>query len=374
MSWGRAALSSLAFFLALTISCGGARAESHYRALSDPAVAVKNPDQVLLETVALAGNRVVAAGEHGVIIYSDDDGRSWRQAAVPVDVMLTAVAFATPLEGWAAGAMGVVLHTDDGGMTWKAQLNGIRVNQLIAVAANQFALSHPNDPSTPRVLRRASIFAQTGPDKPFLSILPFTADDIQIYGAYRMCVKTADAGTNWQDCSLDVPDPVSHNLYDAVLSSTSIYIAGESGATFRSDDQGRTFSQLTAPAEVTLLGILATPSHTLLSFGVAGSFFRSTDQGQTWSNVQVGSQSNLTAGLILKSGIIVIFTETGDIFVSHDDGMSFMELQSNDGMGIFGAVQVPDGDIILVGTNGVRNLTLNSLNWAKGSSQYKQQG
>ena len=121
-----------------------------------------------------------------------------------------------------------------------------------------------------------------------------------------MCVKTKDGGKHWQDCSLDVPDPVSHNLYDAVRSGSSIYITGESGSVFRSDDQGQTFTALAIPADDTLLGILATPKRSLLTYGVAGGLYRSTDQGQTWKVETIGSQADLTAGIILKSGIILL--------------------------------------------------------------------
>src|SRR5690554_871087 len=55
-------------------------------------LAVRN----LLTDIARAGNRVVAVGEHGNIIYSDDGGSQWQQARVPVSVNLTAVTFVDP--------------------------------------------------------------------------------------------------------------------------------------------------------------------------------------------------------------------------------------------------------------------------------------
>ena len=43
--------------------------------------------------VATVGNRLVAAGERGIVLLSDDGGASWRQARVPVSVSLTALQF-----------------------------------------------------------------------------------------------------------------------------------------------------------------------------------------------------------------------------------------------------------------------------------------
>ena len=339
-----------------------AHAQAEFRVLSDPALTARNPDRDFIEAITRAGNRLVAVGEHGIIIYSDDNGQSWKQAAVPVDVTLTTVAFATPRNGWAGGALGVVLHSTDGGLMWKTQITGIQVNQLVAAAATQFAASRPTDPMAERAVRRADIFMQAGPDKPFLSIVPFDSNNVQIFGAYRLCIKTKNSGESWQDCSLDVPDPISHNLYKAVRSGPSVYVAGESGSVFLSTDFGQTFSQLAAPAEDTLLGILVTPARTLLSFGVAGGLFRSTDQGRTWSTQANPSQSDLTTGIVLKSGNILIMSEAGAIYLSADDGLSFRALQVNEGMGLFGAVQAQNGDVVLVGSGGVRVLSLTDLN------------
>ena len=55
----------------------------------------------------------------GHIAYSDDQGRSWVQAAVPVSVDLTSVSFVTPRLGWVTGHDGVVLRSDDAGLALK---------------------------------------------------------------------------------------------------------------------------------------------------------------------------------------------------------------------------------------------------------------
>jgi hypothetical protein len=75
-------------------------------ALLRPALKVARPEQANLMAVARAGNRLVAAGERGLIIYSDDSGQHWSQAQVPVSVTLTALRFANEREGWAVGNMG----------------------------------------------------------------------------------------------------------------------------------------------------------------------------------------------------------------------------------------------------------------------------
>jgi photosystem II stability/assembly factor-like uncharacterized protein len=80
--------------------------------------------------VTTAGTRMVAVGERGHIMYSDDDGASWTQADVPVRVSLTAVYFPTAEKGWAVGHDGLVLHSSDGGKTWVKQLDGFEANKI----------------------------------------------------------------------------------------------------------------------------------------------------------------------------------------------------------------------------------------------------
>lgn len=71
-----------------------------------------------LLAVTQAGQRMIALGDHGVVILSDD-GHTWRQAkSVPVDGLLTALSFVDAQQGWAVGHGGVLLKTDDGGETW----------------------------------------------------------------------------------------------------------------------------------------------------------------------------------------------------------------------------------------------------------------
>ena len=95
-----------------------------------PAVVALSPTKAVYLDVIMAGSRIVAVGERGLIIYSDDRGRTWRQAKVPTSISLTRVKFATPSAGWAVGHSGIVLHTDDGGQTWTRQLDGRTAAQL----------------------------------------------------------------------------------------------------------------------------------------------------------------------------------------------------------------------------------------------------
>ena len=71
--------------------------------------------------VVAVGRRLLAVGMRGLISFSDDGGKSWRQAQVPLQSDLTAAYFATPNIGWAVGHDGVILRSDDAGASWQRQ-------------------------------------------------------------------------------------------------------------------------------------------------------------------------------------------------------------------------------------------------------------
>ncbi|MEJ2467297.1 MAG: YCF48-related protein, partial [Candidatus Thiodiazotropha sp.] len=99
-------------------------------AMDRPALTSAKAEQATLLAVTRAGPRLVAAGERGIILTSDDNGASWQQAKVPTSVNLIALRFVDAKRGWAVGHMGIVLHSEDGGLTWRKQLDGVEAARL----------------------------------------------------------------------------------------------------------------------------------------------------------------------------------------------------------------------------------------------------
>jgi photosystem II stability/assembly factor-like uncharacterized protein len=333
-----------------------------FRSLDDAAIAVRHPDKVFLIAITRVGSRLVAVGEHGVIIYSDDSGLTWRQASVPVTLTLTSIAFVNRNDGWAAGHYGAVLHTTDGGTSWQLQLTGIQVNNLTLEAARAKD-AETNDSNVGQLaLRRATYFIQAGPDKPFLSILASDPNNAIVFGAYRMAMKTTDGGKTWVDWSLHIGDSLSHNLYDVITVGTDVFIAGEIGLVFCSTDGGNSFVKANPPTGATMLGAIATGNDSLLVFGVAGQAFKSNDVGKTWTSVSFGTGANLTAARRLTSGAIVVASEDGSLYISDDEGNSFNLMPQRQSMALYDLVQAPNGDVVAVGDLGVVRIPASDFN------------
>jgi photosystem II stability/assembly factor-like uncharacterized protein len=195
---------------------------------------------------------------------------------------------------------------------------------------------------------------QAGPDKPFLTILAISPEKAIVFGAYRMALSTNDGGKHWQDISLQIGDPVSHNIYGATIFGSTIYLAVETGSVFRSTDGGASFAQVMPPNGATFFGILSSAKGDLIAYGVAGTLFRSSDAGSNWTQINLGTSANLTAGRLLKGGQIVIISERGDVYISQDDGVTFQAVSANFGMELYDLEQAADGDVVFVGNDGVR--------------------
>jgi photosystem II stability/assembly factor-like uncharacterized protein len=320
--------------------------------LVEPAAPILSPRRVFLIAAARAGARLLAVGQQGVIVYSDDNGSSWTQAAVPVSVTLVAISFADTRYGWAAGAYGVVLRTVDRGTTWQKCLDGNKVNTLMSSTADAFAERNPGTVASARAVRRAGIFLNGGPDKPFLALLALSPKSVLAFGSYRMLMRSDDGGETWADLSLAVADPISNNLYGAAKIGDRIYVAAETGLVFCSTDGGRTFPQVTPAAQATLFGVCGTGGDGVMVYGVAGQAYYSHDKGESWSASAISDTSDFTSAGLVGNQILVA-SEDGSLFVSTDQGSSFALLSGyTASMQINDFLQTADGTLLLVGNAG----------------------
>ncbi|HET7793999.1 MAG TPA: YCF48-related protein, partial [Rhizobacter sp.] len=92
--------------------------------LDQPALASGLAAKGPMGALSMAGDRLVAAGARGHVLFSGDAGQTWSQAKVPVSSDLVAVTFADAQHGWAVGHDSVIIATTDGGKTWVRQLDG----------------------------------------------------------------------------------------------------------------------------------------------------------------------------------------------------------------------------------------------------------
>lgn len=348
-------LKQLLPMLWLLLVCAGpaqsADVSPRAAALDRPSMpSAKASSSVALLTVARAGKRVLAAGERGVVVYSDDDGRRWLQARTPTSASLTAMQFVDAKRGWAVGHMGIVLHTSDAGQTWTKQFDG----NLAAQRVLAFAKLGGGE----RALRDAERLVADGADKPFFDLHFLDKRTGYIVGAYNLIFRTDDGGSSWRPWQDHVgnSNPKGLHLYGIRAVGGALFIVGEQGLLLRSDDMGEHFEALKSPYEGSWFGLTGS-ADAVVVYGLRGNAYRSADRGKNWQRLPTETPVSISAGLNLSDGRLVLVSQAGDVLASSDLGASFSRLPGAARQPLAALAEVPGG-LVLASLRGVQMLQL----------------
>jgi len=326
----------------------------------------------LLNDADRAGDRIVAAGERGHIIFSDNGGDSWTQAEVPVSVTLTGVDFGTGTHGWAVGHSGVVLHSEDAGATWKLQLTGIRAAELaIETRKEQIEAMEARIEEAPEEeiedleweledlifsLENMQADLEIGPVNPFLDVWFENESHGFVVGAYGMILRTTDGGQSWEDKGPQIDNPRSFHLNSITrIAGEALIIVGEAGQIFVSEDNGDTWERRESPYEGSLFGALGTGNEDeVLVFGLRGNTLKSTDLGETWELVPNEGGATLNDGAVGDDGRIILVGNSGAVLSSTDGGETFRPYFRDDREGVMDVVPLSGTELMIIGEGGVK--------------------
>jgi photosystem II stability/assembly factor-like uncharacterized protein len=284
--------------------------------------------RALFLDLARAGNHIVAAGERGHILVSQD-GERWQMAEVPADSTLTALYFHNERLGWAAGHDAVILKTADGGRHWR------------------------------------KVYAAPEEEIPLLDI--WFADDhygIAI-GAYGLYLVTTDGGDTWTRQQMNVVNADAERSDDlaesyelhlnsiACSSSGKLYIAAEAGRIYRSDDLGKNWKELPSPYTGSFFGILPLGHESVLVYGLRGHLYRSEDNGESWLEINSHTRELLTGGIRMSDGRVLLTGMGGVLLISDDHGRSFRPDAPGHRHSYAAVAESVNNRIILAGDHGI---------------------
>jgi photosystem II stability/assembly factor-like uncharacterized protein len=356
-----------------------------------PAPLVSNPTERQLLDIALAGERMVAVGASGLIIFSDDNGISWRQAEVPVSATLTAVSFPVPDRGWAVGHAGVILHSRDGGSSWTLQWDGRRANaafleyaQLrretleaqLAAFDEEIGPSGKADASVREELEyalddamfieeEALLAVEAGPADPFLDVAFFDDRRGLAVGAYGMSFRTDDAGETWQVNQSGIDNPDRLHLYGIFLgrdrtgsglaAGAEVFMVGEAGLLYYSRDAGSGFERVYDLYDGSLFGVLPF-AKSVLAFGLRGHLFEASSGGMNWRELPSDNQGSLYGGTALQDGGLLLVGAGGVLLRLAPDARSTTYRHPSRST-FSSALEGADGTVWLVGMEGLGRLS-----------------
>ena len=274
--------------------------------------------QSLLLDSAMAGTRIVAAGQRGHILVSDDNGASWKQTRVPTRALLTAVHMHDENTGWVVGHDAVILRTDDSGDSW-------------------------------RLVHRAP-----EEERPLLDVWFRDKDNGFAVGAYGYFLATRDGGETWASRAISKDDFHLNEIMPA--GGQRLFIAAEAGVAYRSDDGGETWSELPSPYTGSWYGALVLDGERMLLLGLRGHLFRSEDAGESWTRVATHTTATLTDAIRLPSGLLLLTGLEGVLLTSRDGGRTVSTTRLASRQGISSVLALADGAVLLTGEFGVRRL------------------
>lgn len=323
--------------------------------LDRPATMTRNFSTTMTTAIARAGNRLLAVGIRGLIIASDDQGKTWKQMASPVASDLLAIQFPTPEKGWITGHDGVVLHSPDGGKTWKKQLDGRMAAKLLTEHFESQVKAA--DPDAERRLKDVQLNYRDGPEQALLDL--FFEDDRHgmVVGSFGTILQTSDGGVSWTSMmeKVDTPDLLHYNAIRAI--GGDLYIGAEMGKVFRFDRIQQRFS-LHETGYAASFFALTGNDKLVLALGLRGNVYRSLDKGKTWAVIDIGLKANINAAIRLADGRFAVVSQNGRAVVLDENAANPKPLAMTNPSLLTGLVQVDATTLALSSIRGVQLATL----------------
>ena len=275
----------------------------------------KSAESLLLD-IARAGERLVAVGERGHILYSEDEGITWIQVQIPTDAMLTRLFFIDDLQGWAVGHDGNVLHSRDGGVSWVLQRDGVasqsaineqragralsklealRAQLAVASDTDAIALETALDDAQWALDSARAVLDEPLYAPPLMDVWFSSPERGWAGGAYGVLLHTANGGRDWADWSHKVDNPDELHLNGVVGDGQGgLYLASEWGIVFVSANGGEAWHPVESGYEGSFFGLLHNfKSGSLFAYGLLGTIYRSEDQGENWEELDSGVSASL---------------------------------------------------------------------------------
>jgi photosystem II stability/assembly factor-like uncharacterized protein len=272
--------------------------------------------RMLLVDAERFGNRIVAVGDHGYIVISDDFGKTWRRARAPATPLITAIDFLDDQLALAVGHDSVILATGDRGESW------------------------------------TKVFAAAQEQRPLLDVIFVRKDFAVAVGAYGAYYESTDGGRTWNARKVTGDDKHFNAIVE--LGEGRMVILGEAGTILASNDWGKTWAPVASPYKGSFFGGVVAADGAVVAFGMRGRIFRSKDKGATWTAVENASTATLMGGEKLPDGSIVLAGAAGTALLSRDNGVSFVPITTGTTRALSKAIQGEPGVVLLLGEAGSR--------------------
>lgn len=313
-------------FFGAVVSTAPAEEAPVFDPLERPAKELKGATQSAQIAISNSGSRLISVGEKGLILLSEDSGKSWRQAStVPVSVTLTDVQFINEQVGFAVGHRGVLLTTSDGGENWKLKLDGNDIAQSYMTQATAM----PESPIKDSALKEAGYLVEEGADKPLLHINFADMQHGIIVGAYGLALSTNDGGEEWVPFATEIANEEGRHLYGSSFGNEREWLVGEQGSVFMREPKARQFKQVSSPYNGSYFGTIITEPGDVLLYGLRGNIWSYSPKTGDWSQVDYPYGNSITSALKVDGGEKIFLGDAGgnlvELILGSSEKMSLLK-------------------------------------------------
>lgn len=280
--------------------------------------------------IAYAGKRIVAVGELGHILVSDDQGKTWKEAEVKPSrgSALTQVTFFNDKEGVATGQDGWLLRTEDGGGHWVE----LQFDEKLS--------------------------------EPMLGAWGLSSGQVFAFGSFGRFFASQDRGKTWE--KRDAGGGDRHLNAMAGGEDGRLMLVGEQGQVLRSDDGGTSWKLLPQFYNGSFFGVIRLSADEWIAYGLRGNIYATRDFGESWQPSQKeGIPVGMFGHAVLEDGRVVIVGQGGSVLVSQDRGATFKLMKAGGNDNYTSALSLSGGLLMIAGDSGIRTLNMNAQGEAK---------
>lgn len=318
----------------------------------------------LMLDIEQAGERYVAVGARGHVVWSRD-GREWQQAEfVPVSATLTRVAFAGG-RLWAVGHDSAIIHSRDLGETWTRQhfepewekplldVHFFDANEGIAIGAYGLFMRTDNAGETWEATDIAEIVTSEAIDWEEIAEQEEEFADTEA---------EEDDSNGWDEDLYDAEEDFDRGCYEfvechlnalVVADNGDLMIAAEQGYGYRSRDRGRTWESFRFPYPGSMFGLLPVFDG-IIAFGLRGNVQFTDSFGDQWEVLDTGIVSTLMGGTLDPDGRPVMVGSGSAVLTYDPDTGEIHAREDRLGSDYAAVLFAEDGTMILAGDDGLQ--------------------
>ena len=292
--------------------------------IDGPSVTARLAKESLLLGIHGRAGIAIAVGERGHILLTNNQGKNWIQKQSPTRRTLNSVYLLDQKTIWIVGHQSTVLRSQDSGESW------------------------------------TKIKVLDDPETSFLDLLFVDSSRGFIVGSYGKFFSTIDGGNTWIENKQE-DDPHFYQITSAA--NGFLWLIGEFGTVWKSNNQGKSWKSLDIEYEGTLFGVVPLiKSDSIIVHGLQGNIFRFKN-GSIWEKIDSPTNAILHRGLQLKDGRVVIASGAGELLLGNGEGRLFQVEPLLEKAAVpTDFWQSEDGSLLITTDRGVFRITLDELN------------